>query len=296
MSSSASTPPPAMACSPLSRIARNRPPRQHGSTSSPPDLDDLSRRSLINVRVTRTPRPRRDAAGRRRDRSLRNGLRRLRPRPRPLLRHRAAGSRYGRRPPTSLASKNLDRTNRRCNSRRNRIKLQLCDFPFSLPLSPPPRCASPSRSRPEQPRPKQPNEQWVQLFNGKDLTGWGHVGNEKWTVEDGVIHGLRRHQRLRLPADTRSITRTSSSRCGFKCVGDGNSGVFFHTRFKPGTADVAKGCSSKSTHPRPPHRRHLRRRPPVDRLALSRKRIRPSPAATGTNTCSTSKATTTSPA
>ena len=27
----------------------------------------------------------------------------------------------------------------------------------------------------------------------------------------------------------------------FKCEGDGNSGVFFHTWFKPGTADVTKG-------------------------------------------------------
>jgi hypothetical protein len=27
----------------------------------------------------------------------------------------------------------------------------------------------------------------------------------------------------------------------FKCVGDGNSGVFFHSEFKPGTADVTQG-------------------------------------------------------
>ena len=35
-----------------------------------------------------------------------------------------------------------------------------------------------------------PNEQWVKLFNGKDLTGWVPVGHEKWTVEEGTIHGL----------------------------------------------------------------------------------------------------------
>src|SRR5262249_50583312 len=34
-----------------------------------------------------------------------------------------------------------------------------------------------------------PNEQWVSLFNSKDLTGWVKVGNENWTVEDGTIHG-----------------------------------------------------------------------------------------------------------
>ncbi|HBY62689.1 MAG TPA: DUF1080 domain-containing protein, partial [Solibacterales bacterium] len=27
----------------------------------------------------------------------------------------------------------------------------------------------------------------------------------------------------------------------FQCVGDGNSGVFFHVDFKPGTADVSQG-------------------------------------------------------
>ncbi len=37
--------------------------------------------------------------------------------------------------------------------------------------------------------PKQPNEQWVSMFNGKDLSGWAEVGKEKWEVVDGVIHG-----------------------------------------------------------------------------------------------------------
>ena len=36
---------------------------------------------------------------------------------------------------------------------------------------------------------KLPNEQWVKLFNGHDLSGWIEVGHEKWTVEDGTIHG-----------------------------------------------------------------------------------------------------------
>ena len=34
-----------------------------------------------------------------------------------------------------------------------------------------------------------PGEDWVSLFNGRDLAGWVEVGKEKWTVEDGVIHG-----------------------------------------------------------------------------------------------------------
>ena len=34
-----------------------------------------------------------------------------------------------------------------------------------------------------------PNEQWVSLFNGRDLTGWIEIGKEKWNVEAGTIHG-----------------------------------------------------------------------------------------------------------
>src|SRR5713101_4663445 len=34
-------------------------------------------------------------------------------------------------------------------------------------------------------------EEWKQLFDGKDLTGWKHVGPGSMTVEDGLIrtHG-----------------------------------------------------------------------------------------------------------
>jgi hypothetical protein len=85
-----------------------------------------------------------------------------------------------------------------------------------------------------------PNEQWVQLFNGTDLTGWDPVGKEKWTVEDGIIHGST------LTSDYGYLQTVKDYKdfhlaLRFKCVGDGNSGVFFHTRFKAGTADVTQG-------------------------------------------------------
>jgi hypothetical protein len=85
-----------------------------------------------------------------------------------------------------------------------------------------------------------PNEQWVQLFNGTDLAGWDQVGKEKWTVEDGIIHGST------LTSDYGYLQTTKDYKdfhlaLRFKCVGDGNSGVFFHTRFKAGTADVTQG-------------------------------------------------------
>jgi hypothetical protein len=30
-------------------------------------------------------------------------------------------------------------------------------------------------------QPKLPGEDWVSLFNGKDLSGWIKIGNEQWT-------------------------------------------------------------------------------------------------------------------
>jgi len=84
------------------------------------------------------------------------------------------------------------------------------------------------------------NEQWVQLFNGKDLTGWVNVGHEKWTVEDGTIHGqgvTKEYGYLRTEKPFKDFWLSIR----FKCEDDGNSGVYFHTEFKPGTVDVAKG-------------------------------------------------------
>jgi hypothetical protein len=82
--------------------------------------------------------------------------------------------------------------------------------------------------------------QWVSLFNGKDLTGWVPVGQEKWTVEDGAIHGVgvsKGYGYLQTDKDYKDFDLSIR----FKCETDGNSGIFFHTRFKPGTADVSQG-------------------------------------------------------
>ena len=85
-----------------------------------------------------------------------------------------------------------------------------------------------------------PGEQWVQLFNGKDLTNWVEVGKEKWTVEDGTIHGqgvTSAYGYLR----TEKTYKDFWMSLRFKCEADGNSGLYFHTDFKPGTVDVSKG-------------------------------------------------------
>lgn len=98
-------------------------------------------------------------------------------------------------------------------------------------------CASALAQKPHM---KLPNEQWVKLFNGRDLSGWIEVGREKWTVEDGTIHGqaiTKDYGYLKTVKNYKDFELSLR----FKCEGDGNSGVFFHTEFKPGTADVSQG-------------------------------------------------------
>jgi len=88
--------------------------------------------------------------------------------------------------------------------------------------------------------PKAPGEDWVRLFNGKDLTGWVNVGKEKWEVEDGTLHGIavtREYGYLQTEKSYKDFHLSMR----FKCEGDGNSGVFFHVNFKPGTPQVTKG-------------------------------------------------------
>ena len=85
-----------------------------------------------------------------------------------------------------------------------------------------------------------PGQDWVSLFNGKDLTGWVEVGKEEWVVEDGVIRGQ---------AITKAYGYLMTEKkyedfhlgIRFKCEGGGNSGVFFHTEFEPGTPKVTQG-------------------------------------------------------
>jgi hypothetical protein len=90
------------------------------------------------------------------------------------------------------------------------------------------------------PRPKAPGEDWVSLFNGKDLNGWVAIGKEEWNVENGTIHGLARSKEYGY-LQTEKAYKDFHLSLRFKCEGDGNSGVFFHVFFKSGTADVTKG-------------------------------------------------------
>lgn len=87
---------------------------------------------------------------------------------------------------------------------------------------------------------KRPREEWVSLFNGKDLTGWVQVGNEKWVVEDGTIYGEGVTDKYGYLATAKDYKDFDLS-LRFKCEADGNSGVYLHTRFKPETVNVIEG-------------------------------------------------------
>ncbi|MGH9721984.1 MAG: 3-keto-disaccharide hydrolase [Bryobacteraceae bacterium] len=98
-----------------------------------------------------------------------------------------------------------------------------------------------SASLAQRPRVPAPETGWVSLFNGKDLTGWVKVGNEKWEVEEGgVIHGegiTKEYGYLR----TEKTYKDFHLSLRFKCEANGNSGVFFHSDFKPGAATITQG-------------------------------------------------------
>jgi len=81
---------------------------------------------------------------------------------------------------------------------------------------------------------------WTPLFNGKDLSSWKNNGQEKWAVEDGAIvceSTANKYGYL----TTEKTFRNFSLRLRFKPEAKGNSGVFFHVNFKPGTPNVTKG-------------------------------------------------------
>lgn len=85
-----------------------------------------------------------------------------------------------------------------------------------------------------------PQTDWVELFNGKNLDGWEEVGKEKWTVENGVIHGTAISKAYGY-LQTKKHYKDFEASLRFRCNGQGNSGLFFHVGFKPGTPDVSQG-------------------------------------------------------
>lgn len=77
-----------------------------------------------------------------------------------------------------------------------------------------------------------PDDAWVSLFNGRDLSGWEHLGGGKVGVRDGLIQlendGSHRPGYLA----TRGRFRDFQARFRCKVVG-GDSGLFFRARRDP---------------------------------------------------------------
>jgi len=82
--------------------------------------------------------------------------------------------------------------------------------------------------------------EWKPLFNGRDLSGWKKIGNEKWVVEDGAIYGEGVTSEYGYLA-TEKQYQDFELELSFKCEADGNSGVYIHTAFEPGTPKVIQG-------------------------------------------------------
>ena len=75
---------------------------------------------------------------------------------------------------------------------------------------------------------------------GKNLDGWNKIGNEKWEVVDGAIYGEGITDEYGYLATKRTYQDFHLS-LRFKCEASGNSGVYLHTDFEPGTATVTQG-------------------------------------------------------
>ncbi len=82
--------------------------------------------------------------------------------------------------------------------------------------------------------------QWERLFNGKDLSGWEEIGDENWTVEEGAIYGEGITKEYGYLATEKKYKSFHLS-LRFKCEASGNSGIYFHTTFEPGTVTVSEG-------------------------------------------------------
>jgi hypothetical protein len=80
------------------------------------------------------------------------------------------------------------------------------------------------------------SEEWKQLFNGKDFTGWEHVGPGRFVIEDGL---LKSEGGLGLLWYTPEKIGNAVIRVVFKVsTNDDNSGVFFRIPEKPTEAWV----------------------------------------------------------
>jgi len=76
-------------------------------------------------------------------------------------------------------------------------------------------------------------EDWIVLFNGKDLSGWKvNESPESLKIEDGclVTHGPRSHA-FYVGEDGKADFKNFHFKAKVKTMPKANSGIYFHTRF-----------------------------------------------------------------
>lgn len=73
---------------------------------------------------------------------------------------------------------------------------------------------------------------WRALFNGKDFDGWKKWGEEDWSVEEGIIMGRSGPKKSEGYLATEENFKDFHVRGGFKILGDGNYGLFYHSTIK----------------------------------------------------------------
>lgn len=89
---------------------------------------------------------------------------------------------------------------------------------------------------------------WVELFNGKDLTGWRFNENGKWKVEDGkiVVNGERSH------LFTKREFKDFELRAEVMTTPGSNSGIYFHTKYQEsGWPELGHEAQVNCTHKDP---------------------------------------------
>jgi NADH:ubiquinone oxidoreductase subunit len=97
-------------------------------------------------------------------------------------------------------------------------------------------------------------EGWIELFNGKDLTGWKVNENpDSVTVEDGMIvtHGDRAHL-FYVGDDGQAEFKNFHFKAQVKTMEKSNSGIYFHTKFqKDGWPNKGYEAQVNNTHSDP---------------------------------------------
>ncbi|MFP4501139.1 MAG: DUF1080 domain-containing protein [Candidatus Hydrogenedentota bacterium] len=74
--------------------------------------------------------------------------------------------------------------------------------------------------------------EWESLFDGESLDGWKKWGTEKWSIRDGAILGSSGPDKSEGYLATEETWEDFRVRGGFKVLGEGNYGLFYHSTIK----------------------------------------------------------------